>query len=248
MKTLSCVLLLMASLAFVLVGCSDSSTPPVSPTYQQANGPGSLAKVTHRPLSEYLNARTWASIWSNGDKFRWAYYVDDAGAWNRDFNLGLGSTFEGNVTERPLADGTAEVTVEYHSHNVLTYMRDWSPIYDPGPYPLVLGAGLYDVADGATPTLGDAHVKIVFINSAPGAPLPDFATDQIKSVMIEASAFGPLRAAAGMGPDGTPGHGWTNQTGLFQKILFGLKPEGQPGTEIYTAEIVNLQRVGASHK
>jgi hypothetical protein len=209
------------------------------------NAPPSLSKATQRPLADYLNAQTWASIWNNGDKFRYIYYVDYAGAWDRDFGLGIGTTFEGSITERPLPDGTAEVTVNYHSHNVLSYMREYDPVSNSNI--LVFGRGLYDVVAGAAPTLGDVHFKAVFINTAPGAPLPDLVTSQVKSIMIEASAFGELRAAAGMGPDGTPGHAWTNQTGLFQKVLFDLKPEGQPGTEAYTAEIVNLQKVGASH-
>ncbi len=44
MKTLSAVLLLAASVAFVLVGCSDNSAVPVSPTDQAAQPPTSLGK------------------------------------------------------------------------------------------------------------------------------------------------------------------------------------------------------------
>ncbi len=36
MKALSCALLLMAGLAFVLLGCSDNSAPIVSPTDQDS--------------------------------------------------------------------------------------------------------------------------------------------------------------------------------------------------------------------
>ena len=43
MKTLSVVLLLLASVAFVLVGCSDNSAVPVSPTEQLA-APASMEK------------------------------------------------------------------------------------------------------------------------------------------------------------------------------------------------------------
>ena len=46
MKALSFALLLMASVAFVLGGCSDNSTPPVSPPDQPAGVPGPLAKST----------------------------------------------------------------------------------------------------------------------------------------------------------------------------------------------------------
>ena len=47
MKTLSLVLLLVASLAFVLVGCSDNSAVPVSPTDQSAQKPAWLGKSTN---------------------------------------------------------------------------------------------------------------------------------------------------------------------------------------------------------
>jgi len=44
MKTVSFALLLMATLAFVVVGCSDNSAVPVSPTDQSAQTPASLEK------------------------------------------------------------------------------------------------------------------------------------------------------------------------------------------------------------
>jgi hypothetical protein len=44
MKTLSLALLLMASLAFVLTGCSDNSAVPVSPTDQSTQTPALLEK------------------------------------------------------------------------------------------------------------------------------------------------------------------------------------------------------------
>jgi hypothetical protein len=50
MKPLSFVFLLMAGLAFVLVGCSDNSAVPVSPTDQSARAPGSLEKSTNVPF------------------------------------------------------------------------------------------------------------------------------------------------------------------------------------------------------
>jgi hypothetical protein len=57
MKTFSLVLLLVASMAFVLLGCSDKSALPVSPTDQSTLVPASLDKAiitdftfTHYPL------------------------------------------------------------------------------------------------------------------------------------------------------------------------------------------------------
>lgn len=58
MKTLSLILSLMASVAFVLVGCSDNSAVPVSPADQPMQAPPSLAKAimtdftfSHHPIT-----------------------------------------------------------------------------------------------------------------------------------------------------------------------------------------------------
>jgi len=50
MRPLSFVFLLMAGLAFVLVGCSDNSAVPVSPTDQSVQMPVSLGKSTNVPF------------------------------------------------------------------------------------------------------------------------------------------------------------------------------------------------------
>jgi hypothetical protein len=66
MKTLSVVLLLLASVAFVLVGCSDNSTVPVTPTDQAVQGSGPLSKKTvvnftmyDFPLAPPTGGRVW---------------------------------------------------------------------------------------------------------------------------------------------------------------------------------------------
>ena len=53
MKTLSLVLLLVASVAFVLVGCSDNPAVPVSPADQAAQGSPSLGKEAVTNLTMY---------------------------------------------------------------------------------------------------------------------------------------------------------------------------------------------------
>ncbi len=53
MKILSFALLLMASVAFVLVGCSDNSVVPVSPTDQSLQGSPPLAKKVVTGLTMY---------------------------------------------------------------------------------------------------------------------------------------------------------------------------------------------------
>jgi hypothetical protein len=251
MKVLSLALLLVASLAFVLMGCSDNSAQLVSPTDQSISmqtTTATLAKggpVVQRPISDFLSTQVIGTAWYNGDNPLYSYLVDFAGVFSRSNGLDLMPTFEGTITERPLADGTAEVTVDIRSHNALTWIREFY-----SPYDVVFGENPQAVKTGATPTLGYVHLRWDFINPEPGAPIPDFHTPDVptKSVKMEASAFGPLKAAAGLGPDGTLGHGWTTQVGVFQKFLYGLPLEGQPGTDQgYTAQFVKLEAVGRTN-
>jgi hypothetical protein len=56
MKTASLALLLMASMAFVVMGCSDNSAPLVSPAAQSAQTPVSLEKCGNVVVSFSLNS------------------------------------------------------------------------------------------------------------------------------------------------------------------------------------------------
>jgi hypothetical protein len=246
MKLLSLALLLMASMAFVLSGCGENADPLVSPTDQslsmQRTG-APLAKVgpvVQRPLSDFLSTQVSQTLWYNGDNPLYRYHVDFAGVISRAYGLSLTPTFEGTITERPLADGRAEVIVDIRSHNALTWMNKWYANYD-----VVFGEHPFAIKAGAPPTLGYVHLLWNFINEAPGAPIPDFQADvPTKSVKMEARAFGPIKAASGLGPDGTPGHGWTTQVGVLQKFLYDLPLEGQPGTDQgYTAQFVKLEAI-----
>jgi hypothetical protein len=70
MKALSFVLLLMASMAFVLGGCSDNSAVPVSPTDQSA-APASLQKSNDVAVDFSMNSQkvfVGGKMWENGGK------------------------------------------------------------------------------------------------------------------------------------------------------------------------------------
>jgi hypothetical protein len=56
MKILSLALLLMAILALVLLGCSDNSAVPVSPTDQSVQAPASLGKSNNVTAPFFLNS------------------------------------------------------------------------------------------------------------------------------------------------------------------------------------------------
>jgi hypothetical protein len=251
MKIPSVALLLTASMAFAMLACSDNSAQLVSPTDQSISMQSTAATLTkggpvvQRPISDFLNTQVTGTMWYNGDNPLYFYRVDFSGVISRNNQLNLTPTFEGTITERPLADGTAEVIVDIRSHNALSWMNNYYP-----PYEVVFGEGPLAVKGGATPTLGYVHLRWDFVNPTPGAPIPDFHAPDVptKSVKMEARAFGPLKAAAGMGPDGTPGHGWTTQVGLFQKFLYDLPLKGQPGTDHgYTAQFVKLESVSGTN-
>jgi hypothetical protein len=226
-------MLCILCLGLLLVACQNEAVNPVSPTAgKDVTTP--LYKANQRSISEFLSTQGDPTYWVGPD-LAFYYFVDYAGELDRAYGLNLGTTFSGSVTERPLSDGTAEITIDVRSHNALTWMGRFSP-----PFPIVLGKDPFEVAGGATPTLGDVHFKWVLIIPAPGAPIPDLFAGfaSTTKIQMEASAFGPLTAAAEMGPDGTPGHGWTNQVGLL------TKSHGKPGIDGFTAEFVKLQRVG----
>jgi hypothetical protein len=85
------------------------------------------------------------------------------------------TTFSGAVTERRLRDGRAEVTVNLVTKNALAWAVD-DPLatFDYANGPLAFGYRACDVPPaGQSHALANSFVQVVFINTAPGAPLPD---------------------------------------------------------------------------
>ena len=111
MKTLSLALLLIASVAFVLLGCSDNSTQPVLPTDESAQATPSLAKQTgtlftftdwpRGPLSGgSLTLR--GGVWQSKDRHIEENFVSDdgyvAGIMEEDFSTTIDAvTGEGPI-------------------------------------------------------------------------------------------------------------------------------------------------------
>lgn len=86
----------------------------------------------------------------------------------------LGTTMSGQIKEKPLPDGRAEVHVLLHTRNALALAGLWD--FDPLTWPgvLVFGHTWQEVAHQNAPAaLGDCTLDLRFINTAPGAPLPD---------------------------------------------------------------------------
>jgi hypothetical protein len=84
----------------------------------------------------------------------------------------------GTVTERPLKDGRAEVTVLLNPENANVWVFELDLSVDlrdqVANKPALFGHRTYDVVYNAMAQApGDSFLHVVFINDAPGAQLPD---------------------------------------------------------------------------
>jgi hypothetical protein len=218
-----------------------------------------------RPLSDFLLAQGSTSNgypplpdyfgWANNDPQNLLANVDYEGLAGEYLashgGPDVGTQVAGTVTERPLADGRAEVTVILHVKNAITWARPL-PTINRFTDPLLFGQrGDQLLADPSlTPALSTCESKVVFINTAPGAPLPDVQVafgngpaqpgQELVAIAITASGSGQLHALAGV-PEGTPGRIHVIQTGLF------LRGSGQGATaDNYPVESITLRPVGHS--
>jgi hypothetical protein len=243
---------------------------------QAAQGP-----AVQRPIEDFLDAQGITMVFNAPvfDQIGWANANDpslhnlppprfalfDYAGLANDYLIShlypsLDTTTDGTITERPLADGRAEVSVILHTTNALTWAS--SPVQPVPPVPnppgpenknlTLFGNRAADVLNGATPALGDSVLKVVFNNTAPGAPLPDLVNafqlgnalpgQELVSIAFRGTATGPLHALAGLGPEGTPGLCLVVQTGLdFTKTF---NPKSRPGVDHFPAELVELRRIG----
>ncbi|MFT3917457.1 MAG: hypothetical protein QM704_26240 [Anaeromyxobacteraceae bacterium] len=229
---------------------------------------GRSGKVGHRPIEEFVQAqgtycyRTapdaacflaeppvgnvigWAEF---EDGYRRFVRVDFAGLVDRYLAAnGLpvwGTRFKGSITERPLKDGRAEVTVVLHTRNAPAWLRynPWNDANGDGlgtsnevtaPSAWVWGPRAADLATGAEAALVDLEYTVVFVSPRMGAPMPDllqFSFDPVYmdapgdlkrlSTSIVAWGVGELRpdaGAVGLGTAGEPMALWVNQVGLFR--------------------------------
>lgn len=170
--------------------------------------------------------------------------VDYAGLEN-DYTVSNGGT----ITVRPLADGRAEVSVQLHTKNALTWVADGGDngACDFATDQLLFGHRVPNVLPPVVvnAALGDSFLKVVFINTGPDDPLPDleqliFAPEpgqEFRFISLRAQTNGTLRAVFGV-PDGTPGRTEVSQTGLFMTKFKGATGDAFP------AERINLQVVG----
>ncbi len=206
--------------------------------------------VNIRPIEDFLEAQGkvypppfYMLTWSDpkAGLFMAVDYAGLAAQWLEEQSGGeisIRPEIDGTVIERPLPNGCAEVTVLCHTRNT-----------DMGVAPLddtltsLFGHNPLEVLAGDEPALGDSFLKWVFINEAPGAPLPDLLVaysehpQNMIMLSIEANGTGPLSEAFGV-PDGTPGRAQMTQVGVFRSPGMGATADGWP------AEHIKLQVLG----
>jgi hypothetical protein len=130
---------------------------------------------------------------------------DQFGKRAQFFGLDVGTTFEGRVTVRTLADGRAHVSVLLHTRNAVCwgFQGDFK-----GQYPPAFGYTPREVFSGLETSLGDGMMNIEFTLSSPDDPLPNFFSVPLESVTVVINCSGELRNGSGF-PDGTPGRAHT---------------------------------------
>jgi hypothetical protein len=236
---------------------------------------GTPLLAASRPIADFLQSQgywdafggqyvsdptygTWFFDWADPD-YDWVnidFLGDVANALKRYWGFDLDTTVDGSVTERPLPDGRAEVSVIVHAHNALTVAGYNGPDgffleFGYWPWEIVPIWGGMDYP----PSLGDSTLELKFINTKPGAPLPDFTQlcwapepgQQQISCSITVQAKGTLRESFGV-PEGTPGMVHTRQTGLIavQGKLLNRHPDSpsRVALDAFPAEKIFMQVAG----
>jgi hypothetical protein len=172
--------------------------------------PGTLCDLFVPPASNLVGWGDQTDETGSGTIFA---LVDYAGVADDLAGGAFGTTFSGSVTERPLADGRAEVTVRLLTKHALA----WAILtWDFAGAPTIFGERVDEVLEGAEPAFADSLLHVVLINTAPGAPLPDLLGiffglvpgGEVVTLDFHAEGEGPLA-------DGSPGRLIVTETGLF---------------------------------
>ena len=127
------------------------------------------------------------------------------------------TSIKGTLSEIQMPDGRAKVTVSMSVENALSIGSRWDNVN----FVTEFGYDFLELSFDPTlkATTGWAKFKLVFYNSAMGAPIPNVAFDVPFEDFIEfnfhSSAKGFLRAASGY-PEGTPATMKVDMVGLFK--------------------------------
>jgi hypothetical protein len=176
--------LLLAAICLVLSLCNTASA-------------FAAGKVTQRPISDFISQQGTFCIpdggggcflfvplvpnyvgWGDPTKNLFAL-IDYAGVAARYIVeqsggvINLGTQTTGTIIERTLPSGKAEVSVNLRTTNALSWVIpiDFNnPDFSVAP---IFGSKAAEVLRSNTAALATVELRVTFINSAPGAPLPD---------------------------------------------------------------------------
>jgi len=208
-------------------------------------------RTVHRPLSDFLSTQGTTSVFippvpdysGTSDPalniFALIDYAGLAAQWLVD-NGGpsLGTTVDGTITERALNDGRAMVTLHIRTTNALSWAIEG---FEFATAPEIFGNRAQDVLLGAEPALANSVFRFEFINTAPGAPIPDLVVALALGMPppgFELRFYGFHCVALGPLPDGEPAQMVDTQTGVFF-------PNGQPFEfDVFPAEHIFIHAVG----
>jgi hypothetical protein len=216
-----------------------------------------FAGTTHRPISDFLSTQgtfcvddghggctifvppTPNFVGFTDTVHDLGISFDYAGLSEQPLGGALGTTFSGTISERTVKDGSVIITVHLHTSNALVYVIPFDPnSSDPnqfGDNELLFGARVADVQAGAQPALGDSTMDLVFTNSAPGLPIPDFEQllfapepgQNVLSVVFEGTASGQFAS-------GGTGKVHVIERGILNNGFHGAVADGFP------AEFINF--------
>jgi len=220
---------------------------------------------TSRPIADFLVAQGTTSLFPNGinqggpaglpDELGWTTptntvnngtgrfaRVDYTGQDAAFLHLNLGTTTSGTISERVLPDGTAEDTVNLHTHNAFA----WANAFDDPINPTVL-FGYLPSQLVATPTLSpplaDSNLQVVVRIPDPGAPLPDLVDLVLPGGLPPGYTMVSLSfhaTATGLTPTGQQATLDTTTTGLLGRTPNLIGDFG------FTSEVVNIQVHGSA--
>jgi hypothetical protein len=218
-----------------------------------ASGASAFADTTHRPISDFLATQGTFCVDPECTLFvpptpNFVGFTDTVHDLGISFDYAglsdvplagaLGTSFDGTISERTVSDGSVIITVHLHTSNALVYVIPFDPTSSDNQFgnnPLLFGTRVTDVQAGAQPALGDCKMDLVFTNSAPGLPIPDFeqllfapaAGQAVLSVVFEGSASGHF-------PDGSAGKVHVIERGILDNGFHGAVADGFP------AEFINF--------
>ena len=205
---------------------------------------GALPLLFVPPIANFLGA-------GDAEQGRLAS-IDYAGLADYWAKGAFDTTFAGKVIERPLADGRALVRVLLHTVNALTWVVDDPNVTNDFTGPLLFGNRAPEVVEeSAEPALGSVSVQVEFINTAPGADLPDLqqilffpeSGQEVLTLKINNKAKGPLTELFGV-EDGAPGLNTGTQVGLLGNPNCGDVDSPSAVADCFPAERINLRAIG----